>query len=160
VLEAAWGGGVAVHSAHRLTFAAICAAFGNSELYELICGQLDDEVTVENVVDRLRLLSAARCDGSTELAFISSHSRNFSRYPDTLRASSFSATCETASDGSESEDRLDRFMRQGTETMREIFYLVKMMRLEYSWTDVTKGFLAIFSEFTGKPRAKSRRRPK
>jgi hypothetical protein len=51
VLEAARNDSIAVDSAHRLTFVAICAALWNSELYESVCGELSDEVTMENVVD-------------------------------------------------------------------------------------------------------------
>jgi hypothetical protein len=58
VSEAAKGRSIAVDSDHRGTFVAICAALWNSELYELVCSQLSDEVTMENVVDRLRFLSA------------------------------------------------------------------------------------------------------
>jgi hypothetical protein len=60
VLEAARGCSITVDSAHRLTFVAICAALWNSEIYELICGQLGGEVKIDNVIDRLRFLWATR----------------------------------------------------------------------------------------------------
>jgi hypothetical protein len=58
VLEAAKCEGIPVDSTHRQTFAAICATLCNSELYKSVCGQLRDEITMENVVDRRRFLSA------------------------------------------------------------------------------------------------------
>jgi hypothetical protein len=89
VLEAARGDRIAVDSAHRPTFMAICAALCNSELYESVCGQLSDEVRVENVVDRLRFLSTTRGDISMELELIASHFYDFSRRPDALNALPF-----------------------------------------------------------------------
>ncbi|MDR1557746.1 MAG: hypothetical protein LBS88_12085, partial [Tannerellaceae bacterium] len=90
VLEAARGGRIAVDFAHRPTFVAICASLLNSELYESVCGQLSDEVTIENVFDRIRFLSTTRCDISTELEFLASHFYDFLRRPDALNALPFS----------------------------------------------------------------------
>jgi hypothetical protein len=42
LLKAARGGSLAVDSVSRLTFVAIWAAHWNSELFELVCGQLSD----------------------------------------------------------------------------------------------------------------------
>jgi hypothetical protein len=39
-------------------------------IYESVCRQLNDEITMENVVDQLLLLSATRNDISTQLEFI------------------------------------------------------------------------------------------
>jgi hypothetical protein len=64
-LEAARGGRIAVGSAHRSTFVAICAALWNSELYESVFGQLSDEVTIEIVLDRIQFLSTTRYNIST-----------------------------------------------------------------------------------------------
>jgi hypothetical protein len=44
----------------------------NSEFYRYVDAEPGDEVTIENVVDRLGSLSASRCNISTELEFIAS----------------------------------------------------------------------------------------
>jgi hypothetical protein len=62
VLEAAGGGGIVVDSAHRPTFVPICTALLNSELSRSVYPDLGDEVTMENVVDRLRFLQATQCN--------------------------------------------------------------------------------------------------
>jgi hypothetical protein len=62
VLEAAGGRSIAVDSAHRRIFAAICAAIWNSEIYRFVYPELEDEATAESVIDRLPFLSATRCD--------------------------------------------------------------------------------------------------
>jgi hypothetical protein len=43
VLEAAGGGSIAVDSAHRRTFEAICAALGKSELSQSVCPERGNE---------------------------------------------------------------------------------------------------------------------
>jgi hypothetical protein len=55
VLETARSGR-AVDSVHRGTFVVIYAALWNSGLYDSVCSQLGDAVTMENAVDRLRFL--------------------------------------------------------------------------------------------------------
>jgi hypothetical protein len=60
VLEAAGGGGIAVDSVHRRIFEGICIALCNSELYRSSYPELGNEVTMENVTDRLMLLPAMR----------------------------------------------------------------------------------------------------
>jgi hypothetical protein len=90
VLEAAKRSSIAVDSAHRRTFAGICAALRNSELYELICDQQRDKFTMVNVLDRLRFRSANRCDISAELKFVASHFDDFLPRPRTLTALPFS----------------------------------------------------------------------
>jgi hypothetical protein len=67
MLEAALCGNIMVNSGHRLTLLAICAALGNPELPESIWNQLGDDAMRENVVDRLRFLSATRCNISREV---------------------------------------------------------------------------------------------
>jgi hypothetical protein len=52
-LNAAGSGRIAVDSAHRRTFAAVCAALWNPELWESICGQFGNDVMMKNVFDRL-----------------------------------------------------------------------------------------------------------
>jgi hypothetical protein len=74
VMEAARSGRIAVDSAHRLTFAAICAAVWNSDLYESVCGELRDKVTTENVVGRFdscQRLDATSPQSSNSLRHIS-----------------------------------------------------------------------------------------
>jgi hypothetical protein len=72
------------------------------------------EVTIEDVVNRLRFLSATRCDISAELEFIASRFYNFLRRPDALNAVRFSLLYETIGHGFISldhEDRLYDFIR-------------------------------------------------
>jgi hypothetical protein len=143
VLEAARGGDIVVDSAHRPTFVAICAALWNSELYESVCGQLSDEVRVENVVNRLRFLSTTRCDISLELEFIASHFYDFLRRPDALNALPFSLLYEIITQGClriESEDCLYDFISHGIETNQEMFSLLEFVRLPYCSTDVMDDF--------------------
>jgi hypothetical protein len=149
VLEAARGGRIAVDSAHRPAFVAICAALWNSELYESVCGQLSDEITIENVLDRIRFLSATRCDISTELEFIVSHFYDFLRRPDALKALPFSMICEILGHGSlrlESEDSLYDFIKKGIETNREMFSLMEFVRWNYCSTDTMNDFFDLISE--------------
>jgi hypothetical protein len=152
VLEAARGGSIAVDSTHRPTFVAICAALWNSELYESVCGQLRDEVTIENVLDRIRFLSATRCEFSTELEFIASHFDDFLRRPDALKALNalpFSMLYDILSRESRKlygEDSLYYFIRKGTETNREMFGLLEFVRWEYGSTDVLNDFFDVLSE--------------
>jgi hypothetical protein len=47
----------------------------------------------------------------------------------------------------ESEDRLDGFMRKGTETIPEILGILELVRLEDGWTDVMKECFNKFWEF-------------
>jgi hypothetical protein len=134
VLEAAGGGGTALDLARRQTCEGICAALWNSELYESVCGQLGDEVTMENVIDRLLLLSATRRGISRELEFIASHFYGFLHRPDALKALPVSLLYENISHGSlrvESEDGLYNFINKGTETDREMFSLLEFVRFEY-----------------------------
>jgi hypothetical protein len=97
VLEAAAGDRIAVHSVHRRTFTDICTALWNSELYQCVYPELADEVTMENVVDRLQFLSAIRCDISTELEFIASHFYDFLGRHNAVKALPSSMICEILS---------------------------------------------------------------
>jgi hypothetical protein len=90
VLEAAKGNSIAVDSAPRPTFAGICAALWNSELYELVYGQQRDEFTMDNVLDRVRFRSANRCDILAELKFVASHFDDFLPRPQTWTTLPFS----------------------------------------------------------------------
>jgi hypothetical protein len=56
VLEATKGGSIAVDSAQRRSFVAVCAAMWNSELYQSFYPELGDKVTIENVTDCLQFL--------------------------------------------------------------------------------------------------------
>jgi hypothetical protein len=78
MLEAAGQGSIAVNSAHRRPFEGICAVACNSNLYESVCNQLRDEVTMDNVVDSLRFLSATQCDIAAELEFVAPHFNDLS----------------------------------------------------------------------------------
>jgi hypothetical protein len=147
-LEPAGGGSIAVDFAHRRTFAGFCAALWNPELYELLCDQLRGEVTVENVVNRLRFLSPTRCDVSTELEFIASH---FLRCPDILNAWPFSLPEEIVGHGSlrlESEDSLHGFISEGTEMNRGMFSLLEFVRFKYSSMAVMNNFFTLLSEYS------------
>jgi hypothetical protein len=149
VLEAAGGSSRAVDSDHRSTFVAICAALWNSELYESVCGELSDDVTIENVTDRLRFMSATRRDISAELEFIASHFYDFSRCPDPLNALPFSLLYELIAQGSlrlDSEDSLYDFIRKGIEPNQEIFSLLEIVRCEYYSTDAMDDFFNLLSE--------------
>jgi hypothetical protein len=148
VLEAARGDHIAVDSGHRRTFAAICAALWNSELSESVFGQLSDEVTMENVVDRLRSLPATQCDISTELEFIASHFYDLLRRRDALKALPFSLLYAIISRGSlrlESEDSLYDFIRKNTETNGGMCRLLEFVRLEYCSADVVTDFFDLHS---------------
>jgi hypothetical protein len=57
VLETGKGNSIAVDSTHRQTFAGICAAPWNSELYRSFDPELGDEIAMENAIDRLGFLS-------------------------------------------------------------------------------------------------------
>jgi hypothetical protein len=144
----ATGGGVAVDSAHRRTFAAICADLWNSELCRSVYPELRNGITIHNVVDRVGFLSATRCDVSTELEFIASHFHLLLCHHDALMALPFPMIYEILSRGSltlESEDSLYDFISRGTETNREMFGLLEFVRFEYCSTDAMSDFLAILS---------------
>jgi hypothetical protein len=139
VLEAAKGNSIAVDSDHRGVFEAIYAALWNSELCELVCGQLSDEVTMENVVDRLRFLSANRCDISAELEFVASYFDDFLPRPQTLTTLPFSLLYDSISRGSlriESEGGLYDFISNGTTMNPEMFCLLEFARFEYCSIEV------------------------
>jgi hypothetical protein len=143
VLKSAGGSSIAVDSAQRRTFAEICGALWNSELYESVCGQLIDEVTMENIVDRLRFLSTTRCDISAELKFIASHFYDFLCRPDALKPMPFSILYEAIGQGSlrlENEDSLYNFISRGIETNREMHGLLEFLRLEYCSTEIMNDF--------------------
>jgi hypothetical protein len=149
VLEAAQCGSVAVDSGHRLTFVAICAALWNSELYESVCGQLSDEVTMDDVVDRLRFLSATRCDISAEVEFIASHFHDFLCRRDALNTIPFSLLYKIIGRGVlrvQSEDRLYDFISKGAETNQEMFRLFEFIRFECCSTDVIDDFFDLLSK--------------
>jgi hypothetical protein len=149
VLEAAKGGSIAVDSAHQRTFVAICDAIWNSELCESVSGQLCDRVTMENAVDRLRFLSATRCDISAELEFIASHFGDFLRRPDALKALPFPTIYEIIGHRSlrlDSEDSLYDFIRTCTETALDMFSLLKFVRFECCSTDVMNDLFDVHSE--------------
>jgi hypothetical protein len=93
VLKAAAGGNIAVDSAHRRTFASICAALYNSGLCKYVSGQLSDEVPIGNVLDGLEFLSATRCGNFTGLEFIASDFSDFLRRLDALNTVPFSGFC-------------------------------------------------------------------
>jgi hypothetical protein len=125
-LEAAGGGSITLDSDHRRTLLAICAAPWNSELYESVCGQLSDEVTMENVVDRLQFLSTTRCDISAEVEFIASHFHDFLCCCDALNTVPFSLPYKIIGHGSlrlQSEDRLCDFISKAAKTNQEQFRL-------------------------------------
>jgi hypothetical protein len=148
VLKAARGYRIAVDSAHRPTFVAICAALWNSELYESVYGQLGDEATMENVVGRLQFLSATRCDISMELEFIASHFYDFLRRPNALNALPFWIIYQVISQRPlrlENEDSLYDFISKGAETNREMFHLMEFVTLDYCSTDVINDFSTYFS---------------
>jgi hypothetical protein len=151
VLEAAAGDRIAVDSAHRRTFAEICAALWNSELYRFVDPELGDEVTMENVVDRLQLLSATRCDISTELDFITSHFSDFLCHRDALNALPFSRIYAILSRESlrlESEDGLYDFISRGIKTNRKMFGLLEFVRIEYCSTGIMNEFMDLLSEYS------------
>jgi hypothetical protein len=57
VFKTTRGGSIVVDSAHRQTFAEICASLWNSELYRSVFPDLDDQVKIEDVIDHARFLS-------------------------------------------------------------------------------------------------------
>jgi hypothetical protein len=149
VLEAARNGSIAVDSAHPLTFVAICAALWTSELSEFVCDQERDDVTMDNVLNRLRFRSANRCDISAELRFFASHFYNFLPHPQTLSTLPFSFLYEIIGHGSlriESEDSLYDFIRKGTKMSPEVFCLLEFVRFEYCSTDVMDDFSTCFGK--------------
>jgi hypothetical protein len=113
-----------------------------------VCGQLIDEVTMENVVDRLRFLSKTGCDISAELEFIASHFYDFLCRPDALKPMPFSLLYKTIGQGSlrlENEDSLYNFISRGIKTNREMNGLLEFIRLEYCSTEVMNDFSTYFA---------------
>jgi hypothetical protein len=148
VLEAAGGCSITVDSLHRGTFLAICTALWNSDLRQSVYGQVSDPVTMENVVDGLRFLSATRCDILTELEFIASHFYFFLCRRDQLEDLPFSMIYQIIGSGFlrlESEDSLYDFIKKGIRTNWEIFGLLEFVRLEYCSTDVVNNFFNLLS---------------
>jgi hypothetical protein len=149
ILKAVGGGSMALGSVHRLTFVAICPARWNSEFYGCVYPDLRDEVTMENVVDRLLFLSETRCDISAELEFLASHFYRFVCRPDAFNELPLSLLYEVIGHGSlrlESEDTLYDFISKGNEPNLEMFALLEFVRLEYCSTDVMKDFLKLLPE--------------
>jgi hypothetical protein len=145
----ATGGGVAVDSAHRRTFGAICADLWNSELCRSVYPELRNGITIHNVVDRVGFLSSTRCDVSTELAFIASHFHLLLCHHDALMALPFPMIYEILSRGSltlESEDSLYDFINKGTEMNQEMLSLLEFVRLEHCSTEVMNDFLDRLSD--------------
>jgi hypothetical protein len=148
VLKAVGSSSIAVDSAHRRTFARICPALCNSELYRSVYDELGDEVTMEDVVDRLRFWSATRCDISAELEFIRSHFCDFLPRPDALNALPFSLIYEILSHRSvrlDSEDSLYDFISKGSKTNSEMLRLLEFVKMEYCSTDVMSEFFDLLS---------------
>jgi hypothetical protein len=149
VLEVTGGGGIAVDLALQRTFAGMCSALWNSELYQSFYPELGDDITMENVFDRLEFLSATRCDISTELEFIASHFCDLSSRRDSLKALPFSMIYEILCHRSlrlDSEDSLYDFINKSTEANREMFGLLEFVRLEYCSTDVINEFLDVLAK--------------
>jgi hypothetical protein len=51
----------------------ICIEFENGELYECLFGRFEDELTISNIVDRIRFLHKIHENYESELSFCSSH---------------------------------------------------------------------------------------
>jgi hypothetical protein len=147
-LRAAGGGSIAVDSAHWQTFAAICVALPNSELYRCVCPGFGAEVTMENVVDRLRFLSTTQCDISTEIEFLASHFYDFLCRCDAVTTLPLSLLYEILGHGPlrfESEDSLYDSISKSIETNRERLGLLEFIRLEYCSTDVMNDLFDLLS---------------
>jgi hypothetical protein len=98
---------------------------------------------MENVVDRLRFLSATRCGISVELEFIASHFYHFSE------ALPFSLIYEIVGHPSlrlESEDCLYNFISKGIKVNWESFRLLEFVKFEYCSTDTMNSFFKLVSE--------------
>jgi hypothetical protein len=94
----------------------ICNALWNSDLYKAVCGQMSDEVMMENVGDHLGFLPATRCDISTEIEFVASHFDDFLCQRDAIAALPWLLLYQILGRGSlrlESEDGLYDFVGQG-----------------------------------------------
>jgi hypothetical protein len=130
VLEAAGSGNIAVEMVHRRIFMGICGALWNSDLYKAVCGQIGDDIIMENVGDHLRFLSATRCDISTEIDFIASHFDDFLCRCDAIAVLPLSLLYEILGHGSlrlESEDGLYGFISDGIKTHQELFDLMEFV---------------------------------
>jgi hypothetical protein len=67
------GRAMTVDSSNRLSLLSICRQLLNAELFHAINSQLPEELTTENVLDRLKFLHAAQSDFQSEVSFISAH---------------------------------------------------------------------------------------
>jgi hypothetical protein len=103
---------------------------------------------MENVVDRLRFLSATRCDISAELEFIASNFDDFMSDPDAFKEPSFSLLYEIIGHGSlelDNEDDLWDFISNGIETKPSMFCLLEFVRLEKCSGDVMNDYSDLLS---------------
>jgi hypothetical protein len=114
--------------------------------------ELGSEVTMENIVDRLLLLSATRCGISRELEFIASYFYAFLCRRDGLIVLPFSMISEIIGHASvriESGDSLYDLINKAIETKPEMFGPLEFIRLDYCSADVMSNFLTYFlSTFT------------
>jgi hypothetical protein len=71
------GQAITVDSSNCSSLLSICRQLLNGELFAAINGQFSEEITVENVLDRLKFLQAAHFDFQSEVNFISAHLNAF-----------------------------------------------------------------------------------
>jgi hypothetical protein len=64
---------VEISRADFVTVMLICRELGNSELYEVIFREFSDDITIDNVFERMKLHSAMDCNILDEIDFVSSH---------------------------------------------------------------------------------------
>jgi hypothetical protein len=148
MMEAAGGGCIAVDSGHRPNVLAICVALWNSELSQYVYPELDNDVTMGNVVDHLRFLSATRCDISAQLEFIALHCYDLLYHRDILNVLPLLVVYDIISHGSlriDWQNSLWGFFSKGIKPNREIFCLLEFVRLECSSVDVLNDVFDLFS---------------
>jgi hypothetical protein len=143
VLDAASGAGVPFDSANQSTLLALCKSLWNSELYESVCA---NNVTVENVINRLGFLSKNGCGISTELEFVALHFSELSHALDDLPFAIIYEIIRYPSLLLESEDCLYNFICRGNETNPEFFALLELVRFEYCSPDTMHNFFLCLSE--------------
>jgi hypothetical protein len=132
ILSLGFGDDVVFDATNKTTILSICCGLGNSELYEKICQGFEEELCVDNVIDRLNDLNNIGKDISREVEFIASH---FHELKDSLKSMTSSSMIMAIVNHSslkiESEDSLYEFIVNGISNNCEFFGLLEFVRFEY-----------------------------
>jgi hypothetical protein len=140
---------ICVDPANRAAFLGICTALRNCELCELLCGDGDNELTVENAADRLLMRCARECDISAQVEFVASHFCDIVDGPNCLGSLPFSVVAQIVGHPNlrlATEDSLFGFISRDLPAGDEFLSLLEFVRFEYCTAETMDSFFHLISE--------------